>query len=542
MQGLMMSYPLTVDRILEHANRMHPHKRISTRLADGDMHRYTYADFYRRVKRLSNALLDLGVKSGDRVATFAWNNYQHLELYFAIPGSGAVCHPLNIRLLPEQLSYVVNHAGDRIIFIDGPLLSRFEEVADDLEGIEYFILFNAGGDLETKLSGVLFYEDLLAGAGEDFEWAVTDENSAAALCYTGGTTGNPKGVLYSHRSIYLHTMGENQANALGLREQDVVLPAVPQYHALAWGLPYACAFAGADIVMPGAGIEETNLLDLIVGEKVTVPAAVSSTWSGVLRELKSNPQDLWHVRQLVAGGEAMPRKVVQAFEQEFATEVLQCWGMTELSPLGTVSRLSAHHAELPADEKWDLKTTQGRALPGVEIRIVGESGERLPWDGSSAGEVQVCGPWVARSYYRDQLDPEHFTPDGWFRTGDIGTISEDGYLRITDRTKDLVRSGGEWISSLALEERLMRHPKVREAAVIAVPDERQGERPLAVVVLNPDAGAVTVDEFTDHLAPHFPLFWLPDDFVLVGEIPRTGSGAFDKKELRRRYAEGELGA
>ncbi|HSG82380.1 MAG TPA: long-chain fatty acid--CoA ligase [Gemmatimonadota bacterium] len=542
MQGLMMGYPLTVDRILEHANRMYPRKRVSTRLADGSMHRYTYGDLYRRVKRLAGALVDLGVGPGERVATFAWNNYQHLELYFAVPGSGAVLHPLNIHLLPEQLAYIVNHAEDRVIFVDGPLLSRFEQVADDIDGIEYFVLFNAESGVETKLAGVLMYEDLMSGADEEFEWEVADENTAAALCYTGGTTGGPRGVLYSHRSIYLHTLGENQPNALGLRESDSVLAAVPQYHAMAWGLPFASLFAGADLVLPGAGIDEADLLELISQEKVTVPAAVPSVWGGVLEQLRQSPQDLWHIRQLVAGGEALSRSTIQAFEQEFDTQVLHCWGMTETSPLGTVSRLSAHHAELPNDAKWDLKATQGMAIPGVEIRIVNEKGEKLPWDGSTVGEVQVCGPWIARGYFKEEPDKKHFTADGWFRTGDVASITPDGYMRITDRIKDLVRSGGEWISSAALETALMRHPKVKEAAVIAVPDEKHGERPLAVVVLRPDVGGVTADEFTDHLAPSFPLFWIPDDFVLVDQIPRTAQGRFDKKELRRRFAAGELGA
>jgi fatty-acyl-CoA synthase len=542
MQGLMMGYPLTVDRILEHANRMYPHKRVSTRLADGTLHRYTYSDLYKRVKRLASALVDLGVKQGDRVATFGWNNYQHLELYFALPGSGAVCHPLNIQLLPEQLAYVVNHAEDRIIFVDAPLLSRFEEVADELEGIEYFVLFNPFDGLETKLSGVLYYEDLMAGADEDFSWEVTDEDDAAALCYTGGTSGEPKGVLYSHRSIYLHTMGANQANAFGLRESDVVMPAVPQYHSMAWGLPYAAAFAGADIVLPGAGFDEAHLLDLILKERVTVPAAVPSVWSDVLRRLRADPTDLWHVRQLVAGGEALPSSLVEAFEQEFGTQVLQCWGMTETSPLGTVSRLSAHHADLPAQEKVKLKVSQGQAVPGVEIRIVDEKGEKLPWDGFAVGEVQVCGPWITKGYYKEERTKKHFTADGWFRTGDVASISEDGYMLISDRIKDLVRSDGEWISSVALENQLMRHPKVREAAIIAIPDEKHGERPLAVVALEPDAGSVTADVFTDHLAPHFPMLWLPDDFVLVDGIPRTVQGKFDKKELGRRHAAGELGA
>jgi fatty-acyl-CoA synthase len=542
MRGLMMDYPLTIDRILEHANRMYPHKRISTRLPDSSMHRYTYADLYKRVKRLCNVLVGLGVQPGDRVATFAWNNYQHLELYYAVPCAGAVCHTLNIRLSLEQLAYVTNHAEDSVVFVDATLLSHFEEVYDLIGGDGKFVVFNAEGAVETRLPNVLYYEDLVSQADDDFEWEVTDENTAAGLCYTSGTTGDPKGVLYSHRSIYLHTMAENQANALGLSERDVVLPVVPQFHSMAWGLPYSAAFAGAELVLPGSERDTASILDLIVRERVTVPVGVPTVWDGLFRELKRKHRNLSQVRCLVACGAAMPRALIARFEQEYGVEVMHAWGMTETSPLGTVSRLSSHHDELSEHEKLDFKATQGQAVPGVEIRIVNDEGDRLHWDGSTMGEVQVCGPWITKGYFKEKPGKERFTKDGWFRTGDVATVTKDGYMQITDRTKDLVRSGGEWISSVALENELMTHPKVQEAAVIAIRDERWGERPLAVVVLVPEAGRVTREEFSIHLVEHFPEFWLPDDFVLVEEIPKTSVGKFDKKLLRQRHVAGELGA
>ncbi|RME97246.1 MAG: fatty-acid--CoA ligase [Chloroflexi bacterium] len=541
MQGLMMNYPLTLDRILEHANRIYPHKRISTKQIDGSMHRYTYADLYSRVKRLANVLRKLGVNPGDRVGTFAWNNYQHLELYYAIPGAGAVCHTLNIRLFPDQLTYVVNHAEDKVVFIDGTLLPLFERVADKIETVEHYVLFNVPPGVESKLPNTVMYEDLMADVDDDFEWAVTDENTAMGLCYTSGTTGNPKGVLYSHRSMYLHTIGECHPNALDLSSRDIVLPVVPQFHAMAWGLPYACALSGAELVMPGPHLKPAPLAQLIDEEKVTVPAGVPSIWNALYHELKANPRDISHVRALVVGGSAMPRSLIEAYEEQLGVNVLHAWGMTEMSPVGTVCQLQDHHQQLPNHQKWDVKAKQGYVVAGVEMRITNDAGEELPWDGATMGEVQVRGPWIARQYFRVDPTPDSFTADGWFRTGDVATLSEDGYMQITDRTKDLVKSGGEWISSVALENALMAHPGVMEAAVIAIPDDQWQERPLAVVVPAPDAGELTADELNAHLAPNFAKFWLPDEYVFVEEIPKTSVGKFDKKVLRYRHAQGELG-
>ena len=541
MKGLMMDYPLTIDRILEHANRLYPDKNIYTKLPDGSMHRYTYAHLFKRVKRLGNVLERMGVARGDRVGTFSWNNYQHLELYFGIPGAGAVCHTLNVRLFPDQLAFVINHAEDRVIFVDGNLLPLLERVAERIEGVAHFILFNAHRGVETKLKNVLHYEELMADVDEDFDWRVSDENEAMGLCYTSGTTGDPKGVLYSHRSMYLHTIGECQANALGLTERDILLAVVPQFHAMAWGLPYACANVGATIIMPGPDLSPHAIADLIVGHKVTVAAGVPTIWTALCHELKSHPRDISTVRALVVGGSAMPRALIEAYEKDLGVNVLHAWGMTETSPLGTVSVLLGRQVELPENERWDIKARQGYPLSGVELRLISESGEELPWDGVTMGELQIRGPWVAREYFKLGATPEHFTSDGWFRTGDVATIDEDGFMQITDRTKDLIKSGGEWISSVAVENALMAHPKVAEAAVIAVPSEKWSERPLAVVVLAPGRGEVTHEELSQHLLALLPRFWLPDKVVFLEEIPKTSVGKFDKKVLRHRYAAGQLG-
>ena len=539
MHGLMMDYPLTLDRIVEHAARLFPHKRIHTRRPDGGAHEYTYADLCRRSRRLAGALARLGVAPGDRVGTFAWNHHQHLEMYFGVPGAGAVCHTLNVRLFPGQLAWIVNHAEDRVVFVDAPVLPLFEQVAGDIRGVEHYVLVNAPRDVETALPNVIHYEDLVAGGDDGFAWRSTDERMAMGLCYTSGTTGDPKGALFSHRSMFLHTLGENQAMGLGLTEADVVLPVVPQFHAMAWGLPYACAMAGADVVMPGPHLQPAALAEVIESYRVTVAAGVPSIWNGLYHELKARPRDISSVRALVVGGSAMPRALIEGYERDLGVDVVHAWGMTEMSPLGTVSKLRRQHGALPAAEQWDVKARQGMPLAGVELRIVGDDGAEMPWDGETMGELQARGPWVIRSYYRREPTPEHFTADGWFRTGDVGTMTPDGYLTITDRTKDLVKSGGEWISTVALEGALMAHAQVLEAAVIAVPDEKWSERPLAVVVRT--AGEpVSSDALRAHLAESFAKFEIPDRFVFVDELPKTSVGKFDKKVLRGRYAEGSL--
>ena len=539
MHGLMMDYPLTLDRIIEHAKRMFPHKHIRTKQPDGSMREYTYADLYRRSRRLAAALVALGVEPGNRVGTFAWNHYQHLEMYFGIPGAGGVCHTLNVRLFPTQLAYIVNHAEDKVVFIDASVLPLYEKVSADIGCVEHYVLVNARPDIETTLPNVLHYEDLIEAADDDFAWRSTDEQMAMGLCYTSGTTGDPKGALYSHRSMFLHTLGENQAMGLGLTETDVVLPVVPQFHAMAWGLPYACAMAGADVVMPGPHLQPGALAELIESQQVTVAAGVPSIWNGLYQELKATPRDISCVRALVVGGSAMPRSLIEGYERELHVNVLQAWGMTELSPLGTVSKLQRHHLALPGPEQLDVKALQGTPLAGVDLRIVSDEGMELPWDGETMGELQARGPWVIRSYFKRDPTSEHFTTDGWFRTGDVATMTPDGYMRITDRTKDLVKSGGEWISTVALEGALMAHNGVLEAAVIAIPDEKWSERPLAVVVRTAES-TVDTDELRRLLGEQFAKFEIPDCFVFVDELPKTSVGKFDKKVLRARVADGTL--
>ncbi len=538
LSGLMMDYQLTIDRILEHGNRLYPYKQVKTKLPDGTLHKYSYRDLFRRVKRLCNVLEGLGVQPGDRVGTFAWNNSQHVELYFAVPGAGAVVHTLNIRLFPDQLSYIINHAEDKVIFIDATLLPLIEGLADRIGGVEHFVLFNVPhGGIETKLLGrVHDYETLMAAADEEYTWRVEGENQAMGLCYTSGTTGHPKGSLYSHRSMYLHTVGSCQAAAVGVTENDVVMPVVPQFHAMAWGLPYAAVNVGADLVLPGPHMQPSALAEMIETERVTVAAGVPTIWNGMYHDLKQNPRDISCIRALVVGGSAMPRSLIEAYEKELHVNVVHAWGMTEMSPLGTVSKLLTHHMDRPQDQQWDVKARQGYPISGVEMRIVNEEGRELPWDGTTMGELQVRGPWVARAYYRLDGGDDSFTEDGWFRTGDVVTITEDGFMTITDRTKDLVKSGGEWISSVELENLLMAHPQVLEAAVIAVPHERWQERPLAVVVPTLASEPPRAVELRRFLEPQVASWWLPDDFLLTDQIPKTGTGKFDKKVLRERYA------
>jgi len=538
LSGLMMDYPLTLNTIVEHASRMTPRKTIKTKQPDGGWHEYSYADFYRRVKKLGNVLEALGVEPGDRVATFAWNNYQHLEFYYGVPCAGAVVHTLNIRLSPEQLKFIIDHAEDKVIFVEGSLLPLIEPIADQLKTVERFVLFNMADGQSSCLPNAAHYDDLMAAASDDYKWRCADENMALGLCYTSGTTGMPKGVLYSHRSMMLHTLGVLQAAALGPTEADVVLPVVPQFHAMAWGLPYAAAWVGANIVMPGPHLQPAPLAEMIESERVTIAAGVPTIWNGLYHELRQNPRDISSITQLVVGGSAMPRGLIEAYERDFGVNVVHAWGMTEMSPIGSVAKLQTRHHDLADEHRWDIKAKQGYFVPGVDARIVDDEGRELPWDGATMGELQVRGYWVAGQYYKIENDHEHFTDDLWFRTGDVVTIDEDGFMTITDRTKDLVKSGGEWISSVDLENMLISHPAVLEAAVIAVPDERWGERPLAVLV--PLDGEHDPQALNAYLLEHFPKFWLPDAYVVVDEIPKTGVGKMDKKVLRQWYADGKF--
>lgn len=540
MQGLMMDYPLILDRILEHANKIYGHKRIHTKLPDGSTHTYTYAEAFKRVKKLSSALAKRGIQVGDRLGTFGWNNYQHFEQYFGIPGCGAVCHTLNIRLFPDQIAYIISHAEDRMVFVDASLIKLMEAVAPQVTCVENFVVYGSNGPIETSLPNVILYEDLLAEGDESYVSPVTDENTAFGMCYTSGTTGDPKGALYSHRSMFLHTFGMIQGNAAALTNADVILAIVPQFHVMSWGIPFAAALCGCDLVMPGPFLQPGPLADMVQEHKVTVATGVPTIWTGIHHEIQANPRDISTIRALIVGGSAMPRGLIEIYERNYGVNVIHAWGMTELSPLGTMSKLSSEHLDLTEEAQFDIKAKQGYPLGGIEARIVDENNEELPWDGQTMGELQVRGPWVIKSYFKREPTEEHFTPDGWFRTGDVATMSADGYMQITDRTKDLIKSGGEWISSVDLENALIAHDKVLEATVIAVPDEKWDERPLAAIVpVSPD-DPPTPEELLAYLAPQFAKWWLPEKFAIIEEVPKTSTGKFNKRVLRQQFADGEL--
>ncbi len=539
MHGQMMDSQLTLTPLLERARRLFPKKEIVTKAGPG-LKRFTYEQVIARVAKLAGALEKLGVRRGDRVATFAWNDERHLELYFAVPCMGAVLHPLNLRLPPDQLAYIVAHAGDRVLFVDPTLLPVIESLAPLLKSVEAFVVMGEKVPGETTLKPVYAYEDLLQGAGPEFPWPRLEENEAAAMCYTSGTTGHPKGVVYSHRSIYLHSLGLSMMDSFGLSEKDVFMPVVPMFHVLAWGTPFAAVMLGTNLVFPGPHLQPRDLAELIQAEKVTLTAGVPTLWLGLLNLLEKEHYDLSSLRGLIVGGAAAPRSMIEAFERKHRINVIHAWGMTEMSPVGTVSHLKSYQLELPESEQLGLRAKQGMPVPGVEIRAVDESGREIPWDGKAFGELQVRGPWVISSYYNDERDAESFL-DGWFRTGDVVTIDVEGFVQIVDRTKDLVKSGGEWISSQDLENAIMAHPKVLEAAVIAVPHPKWQERPLACVVVKPDfKDGVTKAELLEHLHQRFDRMYVPDDIVFIDAVPRTSVGKFDKKALRATYRDYQL--
>ena len=543
MRGTMMDYPLTVQHFLERAHRLFPKKEVATKTAAG-MHRYTYGEFYDRVQRLANVLSSLGVRKGDRVATFAWNHYRHLELYFAVPCMGAVLHTLNVRLFPDQLAYVINHAGDQMIFADAALLPSLEKIRDRIGGVERFVIMSDTRQMPaTTLAPAGDYESLLAEAEPEFSFPMLDELDAAGMCYTSGTTGNPKGVVYTHRALFLHSMAEAMADTAAVGERDTVMPVVPMFHVNAWGLPYTSAMVGAKLVFPGPHLQPRDLAELIQNEKVTLAAGVPTLWIGLYGLLERETYDLSSLRCLLVGGAAVPRTLIEKFEKNFGVTVIHAWGMTEMTPLGTLSRLKSYLMDAPEDTRFGYRAKQGLEVPGVETKAVDEAGRDVPWDGTTMGELWVRGPWIAGSYYDDTSLSGAFTRDGWFRTGDVVTIDAEGYVEITDRTKDLVKSGGEWISSVGLESALMGHPKVLEAAVIAIPHETWQERPLACVVPKPNSvNDITKEELLEFLQPMFPKFWLPDDVVFLKEMPKTSVGKFDKKVLRERFRKPGAGA
>jgi 3-(methylthio)propionyl---CoA ligase len=537
MRGLMMDRPLLVSSILEHAAARYGAVEMVSCTADLPVHRTTYAALRRRAKQVARALQDkLGVRPGERIATLAWNDHRHFELYYGIAGIGAVCHTINPRLFPQQIAYILNHAEDRCLFVDPLFLPVLEQLAPQLTTLERIVVLSDAAHLPpSELADLIDYESLIAGVPAEFAWPEFDETTACGLCYTSGTTGNPKGALYHHRSTVLHALTIVMPDVMGLSCRETVLPVVPMFHVNAWGLPYACPLVGARMVMPGPGLDGASLYQQFERERVTFAAGVPTIWFGLLDHLRATGQRLTSLRRVMIGGAAAPASMVDAFEDEYGVEVRHGWGMTEMSPVGAVCSLHPAMAARPPAERRRIKQKQGPALWGVEFKIVDDQGRRLPHDGTSAGVLFVRGPWIASGYFRDEAaSREAFDAEGWFSTGDVATIDPHGYMHITDRAKDMVRSGGEWISSIALENAAVGHPALAEAAVIAAPHPKWGERPLLVAVRRPGA-EVDKSEIIAFLAGKVAKWWLPDDVVFVDELPHTATGKIRKSALRERF-------
>jgi acyl-CoA synthetase (AMP-forming)/AMP-acid ligase II len=533
LNGLMMDFPLTLDVILRRAATIHGEQEVVSILADKSSHRYTYAEMAQRAKRLAVGLRKLGVKEGDRVATLGWNHYRHLEAYFGVPISGAVLHTLNLRLHPDDLAHIVNEAEDKVLIVDESLLGIWEQFCDRVE-IKHLVVVSDEGNIPDTTIG---YEELLdGGEAESFDLPTLQEGQAASMCYTSGTAGKPKGVMYSHRAITLHTLAAGLTNAFGIWEEDCILPAVPMFHVNAWGLPYLAAMMGAKLVLPGPHLDADSLLEAFHQERVTISAGVPTIWLAVLGKLDADPQkyDLAALRKMFVGGSATPKSLMQAFEERHNLTLVPAWGMTETTPLGTVSHPRPRDPETTStEEQYTRRTRQGSPVPFVEIRARGSEGI-VPWDGKTMGELEVRGPWIAKAYYQRPDASDRFTEDGWFRTGDIVSINPDGCLKIEDREKDLIKSGGEWISSLDLENAIMAHPAVAEAAVIAMPHPKWDERPLAVVVVEENK-TLSEDELRTFLEPKIAKWWIPDVVKFVDEIPKTSVGKFKKAALRKQF-------
>ncbi|HVA11862.1 MAG TPA: 3-(methylthio)propionyl-CoA ligase [Stellaceae bacterium] len=537
MFGLIQDRPLLISSLIAHAARHHGATEIVSRDGESPLHRYTIRDAHARARQLAKALARLGIASGDRVATLAWNSHRHLEFYYAVSGLGAICHTVNPRLFHDQIVYIVNHAEDKAVFFDLACREVVERLRPLCPTVRHWVAMADRASLASAAADTLCYEELLAAETDDFAWPVFDERLASSLCYTSGTTGDPKGALYAHRSTVLHSYGTALPDCLNLSARDVICPVVPMFHVNAWGLPYSAMLVGAKLVLPGAALDGKSLYDLFDAEQVTVSAGVPTVWFGLLRHLAEHRLRLSSLKRLVIGGSACPPAMIERFEQDYGVEILHAWGMTEMSPIGTFAQLKGKHRAADAAALLALKSKQGRVIPGVDLKIVDGAGNELPWDGTSFGDLLVRGWWVAAGYYR----AEGGSPlrDGWFPTGDVATIDADGYLQITDRSKDVIKSGGEWISSIELENIAVAHPAVAEAAVVGVPHPKWGERPLLVVQLKP-GHAVERDALLGFYRGRTAAWRIPSDVVLVDALPHTATGKLLKAELRRRYADYRL--
>jgi len=532
MDSTMQDGPLLISGIIRHGEFVYADKKIFTVTADG-VEEATFFQISKRAEQLAAALTKLGVTSGDRVATFMWNNQAHMEAYIAAPSMGAVLHTLNIRLFPEQLAFIINHAEDKIIIVDSSLVPLLAKVRDQIPSVEHIIVH--GPDNDGLLGETLDYETVLSAERPGFEWPRLDERSAAIMCYTSGTTGNPKGVVYSHRSTWLHSMASTTANSIGLSERDRCLLIVPMFHVSAWGVVFTAYFSGTEVIMPQQFLQGEPIVKMIRELRPTISLGVPTVWNDVLRVAENNPEaDLSSLRGILAGGSAVPRSMIERFRDTYGIDLIQGWGMTETSPLAAVSIPPGH---TPHDQQIDYRVKAGRVVAGVEIRVTADDGTVLPNDGKSVGEFEIRGPWITGSYFGVD-DPDKFR-DGWLRTGDIGTLDGEGFMTVSDRTKDVIKSGGEWISSVELESTMMGHPAVFEACVIAVPDERWQERPLCCVVLKPGATA-SAEELRDYLSERVVKWWLPERWAFIELVPKTSVGKFDKKVLRAQYAEEQL--
>jgi 3-(methylthio)propionyl---CoA ligase len=539
MFGSMMQQPLLISSLLTHAERHHGEQEVVSRRVEGDLHRTTYRELAARARRMANALAERGIRMGDRVATLAWNGYRHMELYYAVSGSGAVLHTLNPRLHPDQVVWIADHAEDQVLFFDLSFLPLIEAIAGRVKTIKAFVAMTDRAHMPTAagVPNLLCYEELVEAQSDRFEWPVFDENTASSLCYTSGTTGNPKGALYSHRSTVLHTFGSALPDALNISAREVILPVVPMFHVNAWGLPYAACLAGAKLVFPGPFLDGKSLHELFEGEGVTVSAGVPTVWQGLLAHVEANNLKFSTMRRTIIGGSACPPAMMSAFQERYDVQVLHAWGMTELSPLGTACVLKPHQQALPPEQRLALQAKQGRAVYGVDMKIVDDEGRELPHDGKASGELMVRGPWVIARYFKDDGgDP---LVDGWFPTGDVATIDTDGFMQITDRSKDVIKSGGEWIGSIDLENVAMAHPGVAMAACIAARHPKWDERPLLVVVKKPGA-EVTRHELLRFYEGKIARWWTPDDVVFVDAIPLGATGKMQKNKLRDQFREHRL--